>query len=99
MSCRAALGTTSLMVTPLCIGGSAIGSMPQVFGEEVDFERGVETVRHVFDADYRFRWLVTGEAAGVPVFIPVLGNGDLNVLRPYPDFAQPGHEGAIKLSF
>ena len=51
---RRPLGSTSLMVTPLCIGGSAIGSMPQVFGEEVDFERAVETVRHVFDSPINF---------------------------------------------
>ena len=28
--------------------------MPQVFGEEVDFERAVETVRHVFDSPINF---------------------------------------------
>ena len=42
------------MVTPLCIGGSPIGSMPQVFGDEVDFERAVQTVRHVFDGPINF---------------------------------------------
>ena len=28
--------------------------MPQVFGEEVDFGRAVETVRHVFDSPINF---------------------------------------------
>jgi D-threo-aldose 1-dehydrogenase len=51
---RRPLGSTSLRVTPLCAGGSPIGSMPAAFGEEVDFERGVQTVRHVFDSPINF---------------------------------------------
>lgn len=37
------LGRTGLMVTPVCIGGSPLGSMPQVFGYEVSADRGVAT--------------------------------------------------------
>jgi D-threo-aldose 1-dehydrogenase len=48
------LGRTSLMVTSVCVGGSPLGSLPQVFGEEVDYERGLQTVRHVFDSQVNF---------------------------------------------
>jgi D-threo-aldose 1-dehydrogenase len=51
---RRRLGRTSLMVTPVCIGGSPIGSMPQVFGEEVDLDRALQTVRRVFDGSINF---------------------------------------------
>jgi D-threo-aldose 1-dehydrogenase len=61
---RRPLGSTGLMVTPLCIGGSPIGSMPQVFGEEVDFERAVETVRHVFDGPINFLDTSNGYSQG-----------------------------------
>ena len=61
---RRPLGRTSLMVTPLCIGGSPIGSMPQVFGEEVDFERAVQTVRHVFDGPINFLDTSNGYSQG-----------------------------------
>jgi D-threo-aldose 1-dehydrogenase len=42
------------MVTAVCVGGSPLGSVPQVFGVDIDFERGVETVRHVFDSPINF---------------------------------------------
>ena len=42
------------MVTSVCVGGSPLGSMPQVFGEDVDYERGVQTVRRVFDSPINF---------------------------------------------
>jgi D-threo-aldose 1-dehydrogenase len=61
---RRPLGSTSLMVTPLCIGGSPIGSMPQVFGEEVDFERAAQTVRHVFDSPINFLDTSNGYSRG-----------------------------------
>jgi D-threo-aldose 1-dehydrogenase len=48
------LGRTSLMVTSVCVGGSPLGSLPQAFGEEVDYERGLQTVRHVFDSPINF---------------------------------------------
>jgi D-threo-aldose 1-dehydrogenase len=42
------------MVTAVCVGASALGSMPQIFGEDVEYERGVETVRHIFDSPINF---------------------------------------------
>jgi D-threo-aldose 1-dehydrogenase len=42
------------MVTAVCVGGSPLGSVPQVFGEDVDYERGVQTARHVFDSPINF---------------------------------------------
>jgi D-threo-aldose 1-dehydrogenase len=61
---RRPLGRTSLPVTALCIGGSPIGSMPQVFGEAVDFERAVDTVRRVFDSPINFLDTSNGYSRG-----------------------------------
>ena len=58
------LGRTSLLVTPLCIGGSPIGSMPQVFGEEVDLDRALQTVRRVFDGPINFLDTSNGYSQG-----------------------------------
>jgi D-threo-aldose 1-dehydrogenase len=48
------LGDTSLMVTGVCVGGSPLGSVPEIFGEEVDYQRGVATARRVFDSPINF---------------------------------------------
>ncbi|MFD2793485.1 aldo/keto reductase [Promicromonospora vindobonensis] len=40
---RRRLGNTDLLVTPLCVGGGPIGSMPANFGYDTPVERGVET--------------------------------------------------------
>ena len=48
------LGRTSLMVTPLCVGGSPLASVPEIYGEEVDYERALDTVRGVFDSPINF---------------------------------------------
>lgn len=51
---RRQLGKTSLEVTPLCVGGSVLGSMPGAFGYEVPEERGIATARRVFDSEVNF---------------------------------------------
>jgi D-threo-aldose 1-dehydrogenase len=52
------------MVTAVCVGGSPLGSVPAVFGEDVDFERGVRTVQHVFDSPINFLDTSNGYSAG-----------------------------------
>lgn len=51
---RRPLGRTGLLVTPLCVGGSVLGSMPGAFGYSVPAERGIATVRRVFDSPVNF---------------------------------------------
>jgi D-threo-aldose 1-dehydrogenase len=58
------LGHTSLMVTSVCVGGSPLGSVPQVFGEDVEYERGLETVRHIFDSPFNFLDTANGYSNG-----------------------------------
>src|SRR5690606_41038418 len=48
------LGRTGLMVTPVCIGGSPLGSMPQVFGYEVSADRGVATALRALRGPFNF---------------------------------------------
>ncbi len=48
------LGQTGLRVTSLCIGTSAVGSMPHLYGYEVDSERAKSTLRAVFAGPIRF---------------------------------------------
>jgi D-threo-aldose 1-dehydrogenase len=42
------------MVPPLCIGTSAIGSIPRIYGYDVDHDQAVRTLRAVFDGPIRF---------------------------------------------
>jgi D-threo-aldose 1-dehydrogenase len=58
------LGHTSLMVSSVCVGGSPLGSVPQIFGEDVDYERGLQTVRHVFDGPINFLDTANGYSNG-----------------------------------
>jgi D-threo-aldose 1-dehydrogenase len=58
------LGHTSLMVTAICVGASPLGSVPQVFGEDVKYERGVRTVQHVFDSPINFLDTANGYSNG-----------------------------------
>jgi D-threo-aldose 1-dehydrogenase len=51
---RRPLGSTGLSVTPLCVGTSPLGSMPRLYGYEVDADRAVETVRTVFASSINF---------------------------------------------
>lgn len=48
------LGSTGLQVTALCIGTSAIGSMPHLYGYEVDRDRALRTLRAVFAGPISF---------------------------------------------
>lgn len=48
------LGGTGLRVTPLCVGTSALGSMPQTYGYAVERERALATLRRVFAGPLTF---------------------------------------------
>ncbi|MGO9657913.1 MAG: aldo/keto reductase [Acidimicrobiales bacterium] len=48
------LGATGLEVTNLAIGTSALGSMPSVYGYEVERERALDTLRRALDSPVRF---------------------------------------------
>jgi len=48
------LGTTSLSVSPICVGTSALGSFPAQYGYEVDTETAVATIKTVFDGPFNF---------------------------------------------
>ncbi|MGH2405227.1 MAG: aldo/keto reductase, partial [bacterium] len=48
------LGTTGLLVTPLCIGTAALGNMPETFAFEVSLEQAVATLRLVFRSPINF---------------------------------------------
>ena len=43
------LGTTGLEVSPLCIGCSALGNMPETFGYTVVEEQALATIRAILD--------------------------------------------------
>ncbi len=49
-----ALGTTGLMVPPLCVGCAPLGSMPATFGYAVGEEQALATLRAVFDGPIAF---------------------------------------------
>jgi D-threo-aldose 1-dehydrogenase len=52
---RRPLGTTGLLVTPLCVGCAPLGSIsPRTFGYVVPEERAVATVRAIFDGPVSF---------------------------------------------
>ena len=48
------LGSTDLMVTPLCFGASGLGDMPDTYGYAVDAERAAATMRAIFDGPVNF---------------------------------------------
>ncbi|MFG1667882.1 aldo/keto reductase [Streptomyces sp. Y7] len=48
------LGRTGLQATELCIGTSALGSMPQTYGYSVDEDQALSTLRRVFQGPVRF---------------------------------------------
>jgi D-threo-aldose 1-dehydrogenase len=52
------------MVTAICVGASPLGSVPRVFGEDVEYERGVRTVQHVFDSPINFLDTANGYSNG-----------------------------------
>lgn len=47
-------GRTSLTVSDVCVGTSALGSFPAQYGYEVDTETAVATIRRVFDGPFTF---------------------------------------------
>jgi D-threo-aldose 1-dehydrogenase len=47
------LGDTGLRVSAVCAGGSPLGSMPQLYGQEVSTEQAVATVRALLDSPIR----------------------------------------------
>jgi D-threo-aldose 1-dehydrogenase len=48
------LGKTGLLVTPLCVGTSALGSFPAQYGYEVSTERAIATLHRVFESPINF---------------------------------------------
>src|SRR6266699_6632681 len=48
------LGSTGLLVTPICIGTAPLGSMPQTFAYEVPEERALATLRAFFAGPFNF---------------------------------------------
>jgi aryl-alcohol dehydrogenase-like predicted oxidoreductase len=58
------LGRTGLSVTPMCVGGGPLGSMPENFGYEVSAERGIETVRRALAGPINFLDTAAGYSDG-----------------------------------
>jgi D-threo-aldose 1-dehydrogenase len=48
------LGSTGLAVTRLCVGTSPLGSMPRLYGYDVETERALATMRRVFEGPLNF---------------------------------------------
>ncbi|HTX02008.1 MAG TPA: aldo/keto reductase [Acidimicrobiales bacterium] len=61
---RRALGSTGLLVTPLCIGTSALGGMPHLYGYDVDEERARQTLREALGGPVNFLDTSNGYAEG-----------------------------------
>ncbi len=51
---RRALGSTGLMVDPLCIGAAELGDMPDTFAYSVGEEQALDTIRAIFDGPIAF---------------------------------------------
>jgi len=51
---RRPLGTTGLLVTPICAGGAPLGSMPDTFGYAVPEEQAIATIRAIFASPINF---------------------------------------------
>ncbi|WP_203137859.1 aldo/keto reductase [Microbacterium sp. JZ31] len=58
------LGATGLLVTPLTLGGAPLGSMPQLFGEDVSEDEAVATVEAALDGGIRTIDTSNGYSAG-----------------------------------
>lgn len=58
------LGRTGLTVSAICLGGSPLGSMPSVFGYEVDERTAVDLVRALFDSPINFIDTANGYSDG-----------------------------------
>jgi len=51
---RRPLGSTGLLVTPLCVGCASLGSMPETFGYSVSEEQALATLRLLFRSPINF---------------------------------------------
>jgi D-threo-aldose 1-dehydrogenase len=58
------LGSTGLRVTPICVGGGPLGSMPENFGYDVSTQLAVETVRRVLAGPINFLDTAAGYSGG-----------------------------------
>jgi D-threo-aldose 1-dehydrogenase len=61
---RRPLGRTGLEVTPVCVGGGPLGSMPENFGYDVSAERGIATARRALDGRINFLDTAAGYSDG-----------------------------------
>jgi D-threo-aldose 1-dehydrogenase len=61
---RRPLGSTGLEVTPVCVGGGPLGSMPQNFGYEVSAGQGIRTARRVLQGPFNFIDTAAGYSGG-----------------------------------
>lgn len=58
------LGTTNLPVTAVAVGGSPLGSMPEIFGQEVSYDDGVALAAYVLDSPVRVLDTANGYSDG-----------------------------------
>ncbi|WP_234359142.1 aldo/keto reductase [Plantactinospora sp. BC1] len=61
---RRPLGATGLRVTPVCVGGGPLGSMPGLFGYDVSAERGTETALAALTGPFNFLDTAAGYSDG-----------------------------------
>ncbi|MFG1708858.1 aldo/keto reductase [Nonomuraea sp. M3C6] len=61
---RRPLGATGLHVTPICVGGGPLGSMPENFGYEVGAERGISTALAALTGPFNFLDTAAGYSGG-----------------------------------
>lgn len=61
---RRVLGRTGLLVTPICVGGGPLGSMPDLFGYDVSSEQGTETAVAAFTGPFNFLDTAAGYSDG-----------------------------------
>ena len=61
---RRPLGRTGLHVTPVCVGGGPLGSMPENFGYDVSAELGIATAQQVLDGRINFLDTAAGYSNG-----------------------------------
>ncbi|GAA3773095.1 aldo/keto reductase [Plantactinospora mayteni] len=61
---RRPLGVTGLHVTPVCVGGGPLGSMPGLFGYDVSAERGTETALAALTGPFNFLDTAAGYSDG-----------------------------------
>ncbi|MFY1687232.1 aldo/keto reductase [Plantactinospora sp. WMMB782] len=61
---RRPLGATGLRVTPVCVGGGPLGSMPALFGYDVSAERGTETALAALTGPFNFLDTAAGYSDG-----------------------------------